>query len=684
MVLAAALFTLASQQGARVSLDLPFQPLELSVTALAGKSGMTLSVQQEIEREPVLIRVKDVPARELMDKIAHAASAEWRQTSTGWALERSDRLVEQLAAQEIAYQAKKYEKALERLLESAKPVDDAKAKNLATSYSSVKRQFDSDPSYTNQPAWMRTWEALEPELPVKRALVQILQAIGPRTLASYDSGERVIFSNDPNALQVQIDADLDEIFDELFRASNLLASEARKVMPEDVKMPPVAHKDLRLGASARPARAVVVWFAESAKLFAVDENDRLVASGSVELSAPGGSEYAETWRKLMADDKDVVPLSPLSSKLVASWSKEGGKGVSDAELRKVIEAPAEFDPLNLVVADLLKFYARDADLVACVPDFAFEAANRANTRNGPKPSVFALEMDRNSGLEVESSEGWFIAKSGLPLHDTHQRANRVALNAFIRDSLKQGSPTLELSSTLVASYGSVSHPSLVVQIAQLVGPSLLPHFENPPLILRFYASLDQGQLEGMAAGFALSGFGEDQLRMLLQILSYGNSGFGARLSPEEMALSRHDSNIIDWRTEVTELFGRGLLDTAAIKLEQDVRDIFVATEQNPGWLRTFPLNDAYAIASQIAGNEASNLPIRLLSLTPGYNRTLGFSVQAEDRNGYFRLSEWGRKPGEAAVPYEGLSEELKADIEAHLRKFRENRSASGGSRPPQN
>src|SRR4051812_31235563 len=72
-----------------VSFAMPATRASVLLTALGPKIGANLSTSGHMENEVLLVKVKDVPVKDLLAKIAEAADGEWRQEQNGLRLVRS-------------------------------------------------------------------------------------------------------------------------------------------------------------------------------------------------------------------------------------------------------------------------------------------------------------------------------------------------------------------------------------------------------------------------------------------------------------------------------------------------------------------------------------------------------------------------------------------------------------------
>lgn len=619
-----------------------------------------------------------------MDKIAHAVSAEWRQTSTGWVLERSDGFIEKQEQRELNYRSEQVRKLLQNLLAQTPPLTEAKARETAQILANAKRLYDADPSWSGPKAWIFESDKLWNLQPARRAAIRTLLAIGPDQIAQVQPGTRVAFSTSATELQVPITADLQEILRELQSEMNMLSEHAKQTLASDLGMPPVALRDPRKYDGAIPSRVVVGLRQEDADFFALDAEGAVVAYWSLQLAPETDFKITDETLVDLLKDKKALRLSDESQKLIDGWMS--GKFVEDPALWRVVSAPDETDPLNLLLPDILRHWTDDRadNLVVCLPDRSLTAAREACANGKLELERFVRELMRWSPVDAGLEGGWFTLRQVLPIRETRDRTDRAALAKFVRGFDESGYASIEASSELVGTYWGAVHPCLVGEYGWLLDSLAGTLFQNHPLLLKFYSGLETRQLQALESGsLPLSQLRPDQLGQLAQLFAL-TDGLGVGRKADGRPFPEPESGDTEWRREPSEVLAMGLTPESQIVFKEVSTDVLIGERKQGDQMTFVQLNKAHDLAQEMLWSEREPGRGSFVGFSEGFSRGLHFDVRVDSfRRGDLFLREWGFRPGGRRLQYADLPAEFRAEVEALVERYRAEAEASS-VRPPQN
>ena len=113
------------------------------VKALADKSGLTMRCSQNVANDVVGISPQKNTARQIMDQLAYAIQAEWKQEGGVWMLGRSEATVKAQEAKAQMLLAEAIQKSLDKLPKDA-VIQESDAKSLAQQADTFQKQNQGD------------------------------------------------------------------------------------------------------------------------------------------------------------------------------------------------------------------------------------------------------------------------------------------------------------------------------------------------------------------------------------------------------------------------------------------------------------------------------------------------------------------------------------------------------------
>ncbi len=202
------LATIAPAQDVRVPINYTTPAISVSqaLAQLSELSKIKLSVVGDISTEPLILRFKQVPLSEAMQRIADVVHAEWKPYGKGFLLERTPVLVQNLEKEATERRAQAFSDSVSRDLKEIAgrgPWTVDRSLQLAKDVKTIVQGADAESAQSN-----RLRDELTRRLPDFTALLQMLSAMNPRELAAIKPGERVAFSNMPGRMQRKLPQDI--------------------------------------------------------------------------------------------------------------------------------------------------------------------------------------------------------------------------------------------------------------------------------------------------------------------------------------------------------------------------------------------------------------------------------------------------------------------------------------------
>lgn len=191
---------------APVSLEMRACRLSDAMKVLEPKVGMKLNCDGALRDAVVVVSVHEVPAKDLLDRLAIACDGKWTLERTGEMTLNLDKArVEAQKATQLKVRTDRIAGALRRMkdkLEKAGPYDDASIRRLIGKFTA----FDEEANSTDPKERSNSYElfrGMKGDMPGHRALERIAVNLDPEFLARLPEGESVL-SNRPTRMEFPI------------------------------------------------------------------------------------------------------------------------------------------------------------------------------------------------------------------------------------------------------------------------------------------------------------------------------------------------------------------------------------------------------------------------------------------------------------------------------------------------
>jgi len=402
-------------------------PLHIALESLSKSTGIHLECSPDLDQEPIILRLKDVPVKVAMDKIAYVFAGEWKKIGDRY------RLIEGKAADDAHAQCIKDKAEAFR-----KGLSDA----VATAH--LDQRFtvvDADKAVEQlvRAEKVRNNEAIQAARtlsPAGRMLLRVLQRMDPAEIATVQPNHRMVFSNTPTSLQLPL-PDIEDLIDSFEGEQPTMNDSITKAnVPEEAR----GYVTLLQGNTSVPVSKVVVSITGFHGIFGTDiwmlgNAGELIARGTCNLTS------RDLYLTLLAkqqdaikDVKNAVALGPIASDILPAinsqeyfhWPKQPTK---DAFLN-----PTVVEPLSIATSDIVLGLAdkMDVDVAFLAPDSS-ELCAYTSARSGKVTfDAFKTAEAIAHQMTIESDDKWVIGKPIDPIETRSLRLSRPALEKFLK------------------------------------------------------------------------------------------------------------------------------------------------------------------------------------------------------------------------------------------------------------
>lgn len=469
-VLSTAPLALAQDFKALVTLKTTGMTVGEVVAKIKEASKADLRVTPQVAKEIVLVDVDQVPAKDLMAKLASTLGGEWAKSDSTYQLLVKDTAIKKAVSARIARDTEAVKKAVAKLVERVKP-DEA--------YVPPKGggpQIESGPGSTQ--VFLMAGGGTATEKP----LASIIQTLSPATIASIAPGARVVFSNAPFGVQLPLPGTADRFIrramaDELSAALNGNVGRSQVIIGPDKVDRSVER--LKRGVYGRAYLAIrrQGWSPSFVvTLTVLDPDGMSLLTGTTFLSEEGqeffafgggsftaaraisldGGASGQPATAPAADDGQPIVLSEKAKALahigaaqsllttttdvvfvaVGSDSGEvetsllgGGTRESAGAARATMKDPVVNDPLSFFVGEAVRqTMPADKPVVALLSDELFNQMRPTMAQDGVKDTTVKKLLTDN-GYSYAEADGWVTLS---PVDIDRCRQHRIDRHAFKR------------------------------------------------------------------------------------------------------------------------------------------------------------------------------------------------------------------------------------------------------------
>jgi hypothetical protein len=611
----------------KVTFSAPAARASVLLKRLGEQTGIPLETSPQTKDEVLLLRVKDVPLKEILDRIAQVADADWKPEGGGFRLTRPSEKANAAARAELDERMASIERGLRGALERQAKLPawtDAEAERLAENHRAQREAIGRGEGAVRLPA---TSAASAESAPGTRVLVSLVGAIGAKALATIGPNERRVYALNPTRMQRALPANSARLLQTFVQQQKQYADAYGKrqndndgsvMIISSMGGPEMGSGDPSLGIG----QALLIFTRNGERLrvsmTVADTRGESIANSSWTVPISGGVPTK-------VGDEPVIELSPVGAefaKLVGSTvnggpigtrqmvvrmiTTEGGPTVSfdstnseppvpiSEELRTRLLRPEEYDPQTLIVGEALSKAAEQTgkNLIASLPDSAIiPLARRFATEKVTAPTLLG-SMGFAAGLRVTPSDAWIQVAPRYPVTARYERIDRPALGRLARILQDRGFARLnDLAALAVAQAKPVSPADFDGNALRLINAGAAQSAVatlGDVNTLRLYASLTPAQQSILANGgsipFAqLTGPQRSAIANDVFMSSDGpmiGEGPSGRVGPA-VAVARFGifGNV---KSERTQILPEGVPANAAISLKTERQPVAFGTNSKTG------------------------------------------------------------------------------------------------------
>ena len=615
-MLASLCFLLAhSRLDETVSLTAPAAGTASVLAELSRQAGVPLLCTTQFRNDVLVLRLKDVPLKDAMDKIAETVYGDWQPEGNGFRLVRtsqqSARERAKIEADDLQTASAAIQKKKDAVAKMA-AFNDAEANSLieATRKAGIRADGDFDRNeYERQ-------RQLASRAPAARLIDRILAGFLPRDLIRIKDGMRVVFSTQPTRMQVALPGRAERALEDFLREQAIYSAAAKAHPRTDQQRVYYSNatefeqtgenlqKVLLIVTAPTQQIAGMRW---SVELKLVGPKGRYLTSITGDLGASDANAMMPPKPDPKEATFDFRPSPTTASVLKFARAMMGTQGMvsmgkMNADSIQVLSHPEKVEPLSLGCSELLiqGAEARGKNLVA-VPSDEMAATCLWSLAASDKPTWTMVRSGFTmADGEFYEDDGWITVRAKDSLKAREFRVDRQALGKLLQSIVAKG--RLALDDAVAFAMGSprdemdiitMMHTSLISGEQTLNG---LQDFDA----LRIYGGMNAVQKQNansttpMTIGVLTPVQRQALVRMVYQSSRGMTASYDAALSPDDAQEG------IYWGStsgEPTEALPDGLPNSSTYSLMVSTAE--VVKPEDPG-SRSWSVNNCFT-ADMLAG-----------------------------------------------------------------------------------
>lgn len=620
-----------------ISLKCPAGPLSKIIPALAKATGLRMSVDGPIAKSIVQISVKDADPLVVMEKIAAVTSGRWDKSDDGYRLV----LDSDQSRDDLRNEQKARSEAIKASLDNMQKAGSGGSGSATTSI----REMRMDTRGDSAPVVVSMGN---PNSSTNKAIIQMLQMIGPATLAQIQADSRVVYALPANRAQKALPSTVSRLI-------NTLIAE----LPQREGPPPVAAK-VHLVLSRQLMGGMLM-----AELKVGDPGGRTLIRdmvsvqyepqpGKTEIKLQNGtkkvvlSEIATDLAKVFAEARPVRGGVGSSTTIVSAVVVSGGPGsgpvvgppVAENETPQASEKakeallnPDKYEPLAFLPGEALQT-AADADelnMVACIPDAALIPAS--TSLGGSLTAQGVLNNLGDWQMVGQYKDGFITIQPSEPAAARSFRIDRPSMATALKLITSQGYLTLDQKASYVnAQPFATAIDNFEIRMLSAVnsgfgGSMQQSLFSGERKMLKFYAQLHAAQRQALFSGRGVVlGSLMPVPKNLVYDMAY-NSISGLSIDqPGEPGPRR--AMMGDMGNDPTEVLSNGVPEQATITLQTRMNDLAFGVSKSGSRVPVSPS----AFSMTFSGDPSTGLTPMMVNAASQYSKyQLGKQTQLNFR-----------------------------------------------------
>lgn len=546
LVLAALVACTAHAEG--VTLTSSGAPLKSVLAQISQQTGLALDAGS-LKDLPVIVKVKEMPTKAFLDRLALVLDADWNRTGSTFTLVRGPSHIKAAETVEIDRRSQWVQEGVAKYLKDQAAAEDWSdaALDKRLKEDAERRQGILDKMQGGQEGAQIMIRDSQAVSAASMILHEALRKFPARTLAAVAADQRVVFSNQPTRMQKQlpyVPATLDafvRVFNRIVGANKATGSPTGSGVKFDT---PMSKAEFIQGIAKLLVIADRVGDALQVSVKVVGLQGQILDEGQAFLGSPRPGVGTAP-----ADATGDILVSPTSKGLIQAFqtNEDGGNqfqfsirldnsfgSLNSAppakplapEIAKILSDPVTNEPLSFFVSEALLQLAdaRKKDLIACVPDSAL--GTFAVRLNGGKSTVADLYKSAPSlGILIDEQDGVLLITPENRAAADRTRVNRTEFGRLVA-SLGKGYATLDEIARYALAMPAWNDRNLDALWLNAYSPNTSARYEtNQNVYLKLYGSLTPSQkLVSSRRSIILGMQMSQQQRALLEAIVYQPGG----------------------------------------------------------------------------------------------------------------------------------------------------------------
>lgn len=671
-------------------------PLSKALSELSKISGTKLLASDGLATEPIVMRLKHVTPKEVMDRLAVEFVADWVPTKEGLQLtqtaESTAAFQKGLAARRLAA----FQKSMEDLVPIMKspPMEETEAQRIAIAYTKMLVEERSNSYIGNSTATRITLSNRTADM---RLLAAMVMAIGAEKLSALSAGKHV-FSLDPTSVETRIENFDTTMVDQYVSQRNMLAKALEASKRDDAYD---GYGNTAMFSAQKMARGPVrplievesdpdsegVWL----YLQVYDNDGTYLASVDYQLGniLKPAQFMVERAKAAAASRNELeINLPPPNAELVTRYSgREPVVAPLSSDASNFLMHPEEKDPFSIAFSKILieQSERENRNLIATAGDSQM-LFPRLVGKNQVKASIYETSLTGFMQVRYERPEGWLLVHATNPIKSSSLRLKREAIGDFVRAWFNNGYLSIEDWAQLATEMKPNDPGLLPIFYWNMLKGERGMAYENDWNALRLYGSLSNDQVGQLSAGrslvfHTLSPEQQDDLRRLV----YESGSLMPRsnevVDPRDNSGSKHLTGI---DTQPFESVPNGIPPDSVLTAKTDKKtQLFVRGGLESNIEREMDLNQiaSMLVQDQDGPPRGPREDFKIQTVRIGTIRTITFDLALSDRiQMESQLREDHFAPGDP-IPVAQLKDRLPKDVwdklEMQMKKVRELRKNMG-------
>lgn len=528
---------------AKITYEHTGAPVGVLLGALSPKAGVNLLVSPRLSKEIVAVQVKDVPVRELLDRIAKLLDARWEKEGAAMRLVQSAEDIKAEEQREKTLITRRIERDFAKLRKEQAATgafDAVAAKKIVDSTLIKLKQVTPDNKYD---LIYEAERGMERQSPAGRALQRILLNLRPDDLAQLPQEIRVDYATAPTPMQRSFPFAIGPILAD-FRQEQTVWSDAVEANNLQIETPvgPIHEFSAVLNSSASvpPAPKVILSFlwlrkgsAMNATLSVYGTKGDVLATSQLSLGGVDTTDIKPAARK---PNEPILKASADEAVIRKQYSlgPNPKKDLLSSELWDRILHPERAEPLGIVYGAQLVATSKlvGQNLVASLGDSFWRGL-----RPGSDIQVTGTDLLNRVRLrsDLTEADGWLQVRPLFTTENRRYRVDRNRLGAYLRDLRSRG----PLKVAAMAKW-SLQFPIARFHLADIMARFIPNGLADYPdyRAMWFFGSLSDAQRKDVAEGLPFASLAPSQRDVIFQILYGPNADLEA--DPDYIASRRVD------------------------------------------------------------------------------------------------------------------------------------------------